>query len=202
MDDRRFDELARTLVAGPASRRWMLRLLGGGALGGFITTLRTENAAAACGKVGDRCKRRRDCCSGAICEQKKCACPDTATDCNGRCISDFTNNRRHCGGCNQRCAEGVSCKEGRCLAPTCPKGTGANPCGGELSTTFCSATDYCFCVRRAEGGRRCSANFNCVNDPTCTTDPDCAAGQFCAVIEGCCDGGTVRRCVNPCANPA
>jgi hypothetical protein len=197
VDDRRFDDLTRDLATNPASRRGMLRLLAGGTLAGLFAAQRTEEAAAACGKVGDKCRRRRDCCSGAICgEDKKCACPVTSTDCNGRCISDFMSNPRHCGNCNRRCAEGVSCTDGRCLALTCPKGSVVPPCG-QQPPTMCHATEFCFCVRRAEGGRACSANFLCA-DPSCSTDADCEGETFCAEIEGCCNEATIRRCVKPC----
>jgi hypothetical protein len=64
MDDRRFDNFARILAAGTASRRVTARLLAGGALAAVLGRIAIEEAAAAvCKQGGRRCTRNGECCS-------------------------------------------------------------------------------------------------------------------------------------------
>jgi len=75
MDDRRFDDLARSLAAGPASRRAALRLLAGLALGTPLGLL-GPTGAAACTAVGGRCNLAKPgrCCSKKCSKRGKCLC--------------------------------------------------------------------------------------------------------------------------------
>jgi hypothetical protein len=102
MDDDRFDTLVKELARGPASRRTMVRLLGGlGGAGLSAAVARSPETAAApietaanrgsCRATGDHCNGDADCCS-RHCRGGRCQCNrrgghcevDRAC-CSGRC---------------------------------------------------------------------------------------------------------------------
>ena len=73
MDADRFDALAKAMVARGGSRRWDLRVLGGGALGGLLRLAGPEAAAAShfCRAPGRKCTKGSQCCSGRCNKRKK-----------------------------------------------------------------------------------------------------------------------------------
>ena len=102
MDDRKFDELTRSL-AGVASRRSVLKALSGGALAAAGTLLGVGKAAAACRPANAICRKNEDCCSTtclpAGAGRSRCAaCPTGATLCDGACktAADFASDPSDC----------------------------------------------------------------------------------------------------------
>lgn len=162
MDDRRFDELTKALVAARPSRREALRRLAGGALATVFGGLALEEASAQVGTeartCGQFCGADADCNAGLQCGavSGKCfAIPDSRTRCNGN--GDCPRNYETCNR-NGRCINTVApddcdecrkngdcevadalCVDGRCLEPEC------------------TTNDDC---RRHE---RCNANRQCVD---------------------------------------
>src|SRR5918994_6657534 len=142
MDERRFDELTKALVAAKPSRREALRRLAGGALATVFGGLALEGAAAqdvgtealTCGQFcqGDECNAGLRC--GAA-SDRCIAIPDSKDRCNsnGDCTRNFeTCNRNNrcintvapdtCAECraNGDCTgAGERCINGRCVVPEC-----------------------------------------------------------------------------------
>ena len=104
MDDTRFDALTKTLVTGAVTRRRALTLVAGTALGGLMARLglgADAAEAAACRRVGERCRRPANCCSG-VCRgpegKKTCRAHDVGT-CRPElefCLTDAECNGRNC----------------------------------------------------------------------------------------------------------
>lgn len=66
MDERRFDDLTRT-VSG-TSRRGVLKTVAGGLLAGTLGVLGVTAASAGqCGRTGDKCMGNPDCCEKFTC---------------------------------------------------------------------------------------------------------------------------------------
>ncbi len=188
MDERRFDAWTRAMVGDQTSRRGVLRLLGGGALGGVSGTI-AEEAAARCRQLGKKCERGERCCGGGRCTRRRCRCRVGRPRCRKQC-----------------CGPGELCVGGRCL-------TGAGSCPASADgclvpdSAVCDPVKGCFCFTSTVGGAARCGRF----DPettcglTCTTDGGCAGlglGAFCALKTGasCCFGLTVGEgfCVAPC----
>src|SRR5688572_21665975 len=78
MDDRRFDELSRTLATTTVSRRQAVRLVGAAAIGGVTALFGARGAAAhhnaRCRDIGDNCRSNAECCDG-VCTDFHCVCP-------------------------------------------------------------------------------------------------------------------------------
>lgn len=82
MDGTRFDALARLIGRGP-TRRGVLRLLLGGAVGGALVQQENDTADAACRKSYRRgpCRDNRDCCPGFACCRNGSCCKETSRCC-------------------------------------------------------------------------------------------------------------------------
>ena len=81
-----------------------------------------------CGSSGDdvacrpaarkwkKCDKSKDCCNGATCKKKKCACKSSRTECDSACV-DLDTDSLHCGACNNSCIGRATCQSGSCIAP-------------------------------------------------------------------------------------
>jgi hypothetical protein len=150
MDDRRFDNLARFLAAGTASRRVTARLLAGGALAAVFGRTAVEEAAAAVCKQGSRrCTRNSECCSRTCRNRGTCRPCASAGICmgsspcglRGECVcypswegpaTCFANGFLNCdrGGCqgSEECDAGWACA----VTCICTLGTVCMPLCGTL----------------------------------------------------------------------
>ena len=147
MDERAFDALARSLTQ-PAARRAAFKVLLGGVGGAALVALGVPDAAARCGRVGQRCDEGSDCCSGAKCrrrEPRKCVCKAGLKECDGRC-RDLDNSRNHCGACNNKCLSNEVCQSGDCCRPSftlctdvCAKNSNCDAC----CSGFCFSDNTC-----------------------------------------------------------
>ena len=164
MDPTRFDALARALSAQP-TRRGVLRLLAGAALGGALGARHRGGAAAACpsGKrsYGSSCTRNTQCQTGF------CFKPANG---NNRCLCRDVY-RQPCGGPCSNCPQGNLCGNG------CPENCAAGV------TNSCGPDGSCACVKNADGGSACVERI-CSFDG-CTTGTDCGSG-LCVDVPGCC----------------
>lgn len=210
MDGERFDGIAKRVAVGPASRRGVLRLLVGAALGGLLARVapaaakpRRDDepgvAAAAkpggkgCQKVGRKCsKESRRCCNGARCAGGRCQCQagfrrvGQACLPLGVCVSDA-----ECGA-----APGTVCRNGACV---CADGTKA--CGDAcIDVDRCCDDDDCrgdeICLdgscRCQVGQKECAGN-RCLDRDLCCEEGDCrcpdnlkACGDRCIARDACC----------------
>jgi hypothetical protein len=204
MDDHRFDALTRAL-SGTTPRRQALRLLGGGALAGLLTRLGANDAAAGCGKVGDKCERSGDCCTGARCKNGRCRCKRGWLDCDGdgRC-EDHRSDEAACGSCTTVCSGSTDlCCRGTCVDPridatncgrcgvVCPTatcGNGVCTCNGNAAANCPDST--CECDTRQGGGDFCGApGATCPTPTPCPNgDADCPLGSACSPGCGCIAG--------------
>ena len=129
MDADGFDTLSRSLSASASSRRRLLTIFAGGALGALATVLGVAEAGAThigCRHAGKPCARNTQCCSHRCSAHGTCKCPAGTTRVGGRCqlIGSFCP-----AGANQCVAEntlcpGTSCHcyEDRTLTSRCLKG--------------------------------------------------------------------------------
>lgn len=191
MESQRFDAFARTVADG-FPRRGVLRLLAGGALGGLLTRLGLEEAAAACANVGQRCQfndgSRRNCCDGAYCHQNRCRCRRRQDRCG-------SGNNRRCCGADERCVQGICTKE----TGTCGAGY---VCGGQTrdcGQPTCGGLGPCQCTEGVDGTVHCADDI-CLT-LSCTSNADCesefGAGFFCQKAgTGCCG----QVCIPPCGS--
>jgi hypothetical protein len=142
MDERRFDELTKALVAPKPSRREALRRLAGGVLATVFGGLALEEASAQVGiearTCNQFCRGDAECNAGLQCGavSEQCfAIPDSRTRCdgNGDCSRNFEtcNRNNRCvntlapDGCDECRRHGdceaaeARCVDGRCLEPEC-----------------------------------------------------------------------------------
>jgi DNA-binding beta-propeller fold protein YncE len=112
MGKHRLDDLARRIAIG-VSRRGLISALAGAVAAGAIAP---RSTIAACKNVGKKCDKSKDCCDGASCKKKKCACKSSRTECDQTCI-DLENDSLHCGACNNSCIGRATCLNGSCIAP-------------------------------------------------------------------------------------
>jgi hypothetical protein len=159
-----FDELARGLADGTLTRGKALRLMGAALVGGTLGSLGGVAVADdECKPLNKKCRKDKQCCTGLLCDNGKCA---TCRSNGGPCARDA-----ECcsigfgGGCrNGTCVE--SCIQPS-LTPCDPNDPSA--CGGPESG--------CNCLPEAS-----SDKTYCRSDVTtapCTTSCDCLSGQFC-----------------------
>lgn len=222
MDAGAFDTFARTLASGIGRRRFAI-----GVVGALTGALVGPNAAFACKKVGKKCDKNKDCCHGATCKGKRCACKGTLGDCDGKCVDAFSDVK-HCGSCDNACAAGETCcrgscvdlqsddnncsacstrcaadrecVEGRCVIPPGGCAPGADTCaaGGAIPC----GSGGCVCSQTTEGATVCGidAPGQCGE---CKTSADCAAlgpGAFCVATGSvhCCGPTLQNVCRLPC----
>jgi hypothetical protein len=143
MDDRRFDELTKALVAEKPSRRDALRRLAGGALAAVFGGVAIEGVSAQrvgieARTCGQRCDTDAQCNAGLQCGEITGRCfaiPDSRNSCTGN--GDCTRNFETCNN-NDRCVNTVAptdcdecsrtgdcedagriCSNGRCIIEEC-----------------------------------------------------------------------------------
>ena len=163
MDDRRFDQFTRSLIAQPCTRRRWLRGWVGFVLGSWLARRGTagaaEEAAGECGRVGDACAADGDCCAGARCANNgTCVCRAGRTDCgDGRC-RDLQIDERNCGGCGTACRADQVCLDGACACPD-----GRPECRGRCcpAGSACLGLGLCCPADRACGLACCAADQVC-----------------------------------------
>ena len=125
MDDRRFDQMTRSL-AKATSRRGFVRGLLGVAGGAGVVALRGHEADAArrgfsgpCIPAGSFCAANAQCCTNFcmanIGPGGTCAICD-ATICGDFVCTDLQWDPRNCGSCGHDCGSGGSCNAGVCRA--------------------------------------------------------------------------------------
>jgi hypothetical protein len=116
MDQRRFDDLARSLAAG-RTRRHVMRAAAGGIAAGFLAIgTRRGVEAQTCGVLGDDCAEVADCCNGLTCFEAKCDNP------SGLCM----DSGEFCGSSGLECCSGLVCTNDYCAASSLPStGTGS-----------------------------------------------------------------------------
>ena len=183
MDAHRFDRLAVALAATP-SRRRVLRLLAGSALGSLLGARARGEAAgqAGCGLVGAGCTVNDDCCRGARCNARnRCACRAGAgfSACpvagGERCFR-LQTDRDHCGACGNACADGELCCGGACVDPA----TDGEHCGG--CDRFCPSAPCC-------EGACCPPHEVCTRDQAGRLGCCLFAGRACdPAADRCCRG--------------
>ena len=193
MDDRRFDDLTKTLTA-LAPRRAVVRLLKTGTLAGFAATLTglvgRHDAEAGKGRKKRR-KKKKPCtqnCAGKVCGDDD--------GCGGKCTT-----QQGCGA-NQTCVGGVCVTDSGCA-------TGTELCGGVCVDLQSDPENCGFCRRPVCGPPEdpACAGWECCNGaPTFTRGclngsggwvecqkPHCGScGNPCDVEgRGCCEGQCV-----------
>ncbi len=200
MDHQRFDDLTRSLAHG-ASRRGVLRLLAGSALGGVLGLLGLEEAAAACRLAGQRCDATHRCCAGAKCASNgrcKCKVSQNFFACDGpgtRCV-DVGTSETHCGGCgNPSCGSDEICLNGGCVN-TCQDGLhNAQETDVDCGGPICA---------RCDDGRMCTNGDDCKSGvcssgvcqaPSCT-DGVQNGGLFVGESDIDCGGEVCPKCAN------
>ncbi len=121
MESERFDRLSR-LLAGRPSRRRLLGALAAGAVGvlpaapeGEARRRSKHQGSRSCRPVERACQSHRDCCAGATCQGRVCACPTGRGRCGNGCIAVTP--------------------EGNCAA--------GNACDPEETRDTCSGTSTC-----------------------------------------------------------
>jgi hypothetical protein len=228
MDDRRFDALTRTLAGGePDTRRTLLRLLAGGALGAVARfglaeaieakpggnhrrrgSLRTESRGKGKGKDKGRDKGKGpkgQRCSPRCADRGGRCCPDGSCAAQGSCCP---GEKRCGGGCiNQKsCCPSTEkeCPGHRCVAKElcCP---GERKCDdGECVSGCCLFEKTCrdgSCAGENEccpGQKWCQKNRRCIpEDGCCPGEKRC--GNVCILLDLCCEEDPAPVCNPWCA---
>jgi hypothetical protein len=163
-----FDELTRGLASGSISRGRALRLMGAALVGGTLASLGVGGVAVAdneCKPTGKKCRKDKQCCSGACVGGTCAACPSGQVLCGGSCVSNscLTNTTT----CQCECPSGtLTLSNGTCVTSCfvgdCP---GCEGCAVGISA------NYCFNL----GG----------SQALCATDSECPTGEFCASGVSC-----------------
>lgn len=170
MDANRFDTLARAMTRAP-SRRGVLT--GVGALLVGLLGLATTPAAEA--------KRKKS-------KKKKKTCTTGTVKCGGACVNTNTN-ALHCGACDTRCRENLSCIDGVCQGSGCQGGR--IPCGA-------------LCVDPTDDEAHCGGcGQSCNGDLTCLGGQcGCAAGTRCGnqCVDTQTDADHCGSCGNGCGD--
>lgn len=186
MDDRRFDDLARSLVD-PSSRRGALRLLAGALAA--LPLLRPDGAVA-CAPPGGSCNPNKPgkCCSGKCSPKGTCLCTKAS-----QCPAP------------PACKKPVCTASGRCK--TIDKKAGAACDDGDRCTTgdTCDANGVCQPDNRkvCDDGNACTVDScdpltgDCVHTPD---DSRCPENATCDPQQGCRCPGDHPPCDGACAD--
>jgi hypothetical protein len=115
MDESDFDTLTRYLSPFIPRRRTLPILAGA-----LATPLLADPhaASAGCKKVGRKCDKNKDCCSGSKCKggkHGKCQCKSGREDCDGdgQC-ENLNTDASNCGACGVVCVSPDACCDGVC----------------------------------------------------------------------------------------
>jgi hypothetical protein len=190
MDADRFDTLSRAFST-TQSRRRLTRLVSGLGLGGVLTALGGDRAAAALRNGGESCSRDSQCKTGTCLGSGTCSCSRKFPTCRGdltccarRCVS-LEDNPRHCGECRRRCQINAVCDAGTC---TCVRGV----CEAN-DATCCPTTavriNVCRCTA-ATDPRTCETAGSvdlCPSGTVACLGPRCGA---CCPVGSTCDTST------------
>src|SRR5215213_814986 len=162
MDADRFDALSRALTTAHTRRR-LSRLLGGLSLGGVLSTLASENAAAALLLGGARCSSKTQCKSGRCLNPDRCDC--TRKSCTCSCACSRIDPTVRCLTPANRCKKAVCSAAGRCVTRNKADGTDCDV-DKQCSSGVCDTPPIC-----QNGG--CIDNFNC-----CSGICQCPRNEF------------------------
>jgi len=195
MDERRFDDLARTLGANN-SRRTVLKGLLAGAAGGVLGLLGGGGALAAKGGNDDG----HDNGHGHGNPKKSDCCPDSAPRlCDNHCV-DFQSDAHNCGGCGNACPTGSTCQNGACMCPT-----GTQLCVDACVDVSTDSANCGSCGSACPAGATCQGG-TCVTVTGCTSDFDCPTGFHCAagvcLANETCTPGAIQNCYSGPAGTA
>jgi hypothetical protein len=193
MDADRFDALSRALSTGH-SRRRLTRLLGGLSLGGVLSALGGNEAAAAKLNGGARCTTKTQCKSGRCLNPNKCDCTKSGCRCTCACSTDPVVRcivppnpckRAVCtatGQCVMRnkctkqapgtCGRTGACSNGTCLMYGTTTECGTASCSGESTRVshFCNGSGSCVAQEQPCGQEEpatCGGTGIC-NEGVCT----------------------------------
>ena len=184
MDDRRFDSLVRSISA-IRSRRRVLAVFTGSALGTALGLGALREADAALKPADAKCSSDTQCASGTCITYGKCKKHGRLTD-KCRCACDD----------DPECGTGRKCRNRACFSSCSPAGT----CGADYQEC---GTGNCGCYTSTDAEQNCVfTGRNTCSTAECTTETDCPVGYVCSVLEvpdldECC-GGKVRSCDAPC----
>lgn len=172
MDNRKFDDLTRSLATGK-SRRTVIKGLFGGVVGGIAIAGRPAYGALAqlgCGS-DEQCAENEICCNG-VCAAIEC------------CIDDADPNAR--------CPEGTTCFEGVCDPIILGCGNDSECAADEICCNGVCAAIQC-CIDEADPNARCPEGTSCFEgycDELCSYY-GCADGECCcndnSCSSACCD---------------
>jgi hypothetical protein len=180
MDVQRFDAIARQLCQ-DSSRRRLLGLFGGTALGGLMAATLGLGAEVEGKKKKKKksCKKKK-CGECRVCQKGKCkAAPDGTACSTGVCLSGVCGCSPEdvCELAETCCTEGIECITDVCFC-------------GELQDVICScpaSDEYCEGGAGAQcclSGDECSPNGTCSTEE-CTADNDFCELEFAACAENC-----------------
>lgn len=173
MDPTRFDDLAR-IASQPQSRRGLLSVLLGGALG-----------SAALSPISAGATHRRHATSPNRKKPKK-KCSKGKTRCGGTCV-DLNRDPQNCGGCNNACGAVRTCCTGACID------TNADPTNCGACGHLCAENEQCLngtCQRCPPGESVCTDATGFQFCADLSSDQNCGAcGRACPQDETCQAGG-------------
>jgi hypothetical protein len=189
MNPEQFDTIARVYQRG--SRRQVLRLVGGTALGATVLSLvGRDEASAKCRSLGATCGKKkgkgkgkkRKCCSGATCQAGTCQCPSGTEPCGNSCCPSGggTPDPKPCPpdaplACGAACCKpGQLCLgEAECINGDLEPGDHCNP-----DEPFACQTGNCQCI-----------SDGIITQCTCRQETCFGYGVPCTNTVQCCTGG-------------
>lgn len=172
MDQRKFDDLTRTLALGK-SRRTVIK----GLFGGVVGTIAIAGRPAYGALAQDACESHEDCGEGEICCADVCRVME--------CCIDNPNP-------NETCDEGTSCFEGYCDPIVLGCGNDDECAGDEICCEGVCAAIEC-CIGDADPNARCPEGTTCFEGycdlicdiAGCDDGECCCADGYCS--SDCCD---------------